>query len=144
VAEPASAIAARAAIADLVYGYARCIRTGDGAAAAALFADDALFEVRALAEGVRGAATLRGRFEGRAALERYLVQGDAAQASVCPLIHNLMIELDGATASAHSVMTTLVWPSGKQIVGEYQDRFRRDGERWCFTERIFTIFGPFA
>ena len=139
-----AALLARAAIGDLVHGYARHIRDGQGAAAAALFGDEAVFEVRSVAEGTRGLSTVRARFEGRAALERYLVQGDAANAAVCPLIHNLMIEVDGDTASANSVMTTLVWPSGKQIVGEYHDRFHHDGTRWRFASRVFTIFAPFS
>jgi ketosteroid isomerase-like protein len=136
-------LAHRAAISDIVHAYARHIRAGDGAACAALFSEDAVFEVRALADGTRGAGVMRGRFEGRAAILQYLTQGEAAKTSVCPLIHNLLIDIDGREATSNCVMTTLVWPSGKRIVGEYHDRFRLDA-RWRIASRMFTIFGAFT
>ena len=142
-ASPRDAQDSRAAIADVVYGYARNIREADSAACVALFCDDAVFEIRALAEGTRGVATTRARLEGRSAIERYLTQTEVVKASVCPMIHNLTIRIDGDAADSHSLMTTLVWPDGKQIVGEYHDRFRFDG-RWRFASRQFTIFGAFA
>ncbi|MFT4045165.1 MAG: nuclear transport factor 2 family protein [Solimonas sp.] len=144
MAEPLAGLAARAAIADVVHGYAHGIRAGAHADCAALFCDDGVFEIRTLAGGTRGESTPRDRFEGRAAILDYLARGEAANAAVCPLIHNLVIEIDGDEATGHSVMTTLVWPAGKQIAGEYRDRFRREGGRWRIAERVFTLFGPFA
>jgi hypothetical protein len=62
---------------------------------------------------------------------------------VCPLIHNLLIQINGREATSTCVMTSLVWSSGRQIVGEYQDSYRNE-TGWRFASRIFTIIGEFS
>lgn len=127
----------RQAVADLVHAYARAIRYRDPEAAAALLAQDGAFEVR---EGLPGeAGTRRVRLEGRAAFLAYL-RRDAVRAPGCPVIHNLMIALDGDTARANSVMENQILGTSHRITGEYHDTCRRVDGQWRFAERVFTIF----
>lgn len=132
-------IEAKAAIADVVHGYAHAIRHGRGADAAALFMKDGTFEMR---DGLPGRQDfqLRNRLEGRVAVQRYLTQeGGPATAIICPMIHNLIIDVAGSTARASSVMMGQVLGSSHSILGEYEDSFRFDGT-WLFAARIYTIF----
>lgn len=128
----------RAAIADVVHGYAYAIRHARHADAAALFTEDGTFETR---EGMPGQTdpVIRSRFEGREQFHAYLAKGAAASVTMCPMIHNLMIEVDGQTARATSVMMGQVLGTGNSILGEYQDSFRYEG-KWLFASRIYTIF----
>jgi hypothetical protein len=130
----------RAAIADLVYLYATGVRTGDADGCGRLFTADAVFEIREALAGM-DASRVRFRLEGRDAIVDYLRQG--SQTRVCPLIHNLIVVPGQTEARASSVMTTLVWPHGHQIVGEYQDSFRRE-DGWRFASRTFTIIAQFG
>jgi ketosteroid isomerase-like protein len=130
---------ARLAITDLVHRYALNIRRGNGSACVALFTEDAVFEVREAPPGSPGPGRTRSRLSGHAAIEQYLVRSTATQTRVCPLIHNLLIEVNGHEASSTCVMTSPVWPAGTPIIGEYQDAFRHEGG-WRFCSRVFTIF----
>jgi hypothetical protein len=133
-------LAARAAIADLIHTYARNIRAGRGADCVQLFTADAVFEVRQAPLGNSDAVLTRAKIAGHEALSNYLV-GATGDARVCPLIHNLLIEVDGREALSNCVMTSLVWPSGQQLMGEYQDSFRFETRTgWRFSSRVFTIF----
>ena len=69
----------------------------------------------------------------------YIVEKAGSDILVCPLIHNLLIEVDGETARSSCVMTSRTWPSGYELIGEYRDTFRYESG-WLFQSRIFTIF----
>jgi len=123
----------RAAIADVVHGYARAIRHSRPADAAALFTEDGIFETR---DGLPGQtdAVVRFRHEGRAQFLAYLTKGDGASVTMCPMIHNLMIDVDGQTARASSVMMGQALGTSHITLGEYQDSFRYEG-KWLFSSR---------
>lgn len=129
----------RAAIADLVHRYALHIRRGEPSQAAALFAADGAFEVREANPFDPASLAVRSRVEGRVHVETYIGSSTAGVRMV-PMIHNLMVEVEGDRAGASSLMVGRVWPTANEIVGEYADSFRREGGRWLFAERIYTIW----
>ena len=130
---------ARAQIEDLVYRYARCVRTGNAEDCVNLFTEEATFEVREVNPGDPNSMRTRSTLQGRDAIVSYLNHGGAAGGSVCPLISNLLIQVAGREATSNCVMTALVWASGRSITGEYLDTYRY-GNDWRFTSRIYTIF----
>jgi hypothetical protein len=129
----------RAAVAELVHRYALHIRRGEPALAAQLFADDGTFEVREVDPFAPDAVTVRSRAEGRDAVGAY-IGNSTAGVRMIPMIHNLMVELDGDLAKATSLMMGRVWPTANEIVGEYADSVRYHGGRWAFASRIYTIW----
>ena len=132
---------ARAAISDLVHTYALNVRSGNGASCAKLFTNDAVFEVRdAPARNPEAEWLTRSRLEGHDAIAAYVARTATPENRVCPLIHNLLIDVRGREATSTCVMISVVWSSGRQLIGEYLDSYRfEDG--WRFTSRIFTILG---
>lgn len=128
---------ARAAIADLIHTYALNIRTGNGSRCVDLFTEDAFFEVREALVASGGAARTLSRLEGKHAIASYVSRTAAPQTRVCPFIYNLLIEVNDREATSNCLMTTLVWASGHQIVGEYHDSYRLE-DRWRFSSRVFT------
>jgi hypothetical protein len=134
---------ARATIADLVHTYALHIRTGNGSRCADLFTDDAFFEIREAPAATGDTPRVRARLEGKNAIVSYLGRTTTTEARVCPFIYNLLVDVNGREATSNCLMTTLVWSSGHQLVGEYHDSFRFD-DRWRFSSRVFTILGEFA
>jgi hypothetical protein len=131
---------ARAAIADLVHTYAKNIRTGNASECVSLFTEDGAFEVRETLLAGSGASQTRSKVTGHEAIANYLSRTVAPAERVCPLIHNLLIQLDGRVATSNCVMTSIVWSTGQQLIGEYQDSYRFETD-WRFTSRIFTILG---
>ncbi len=129
----------RAAIADLVHAYARFIRQDMPQEAPELFTSDGVFEIREGAPGKRE-YSLRSRLEGREHIAVYLGRGTGGP-HPCPLIHNLMIEVNGESATGNCVMEARILGTSHAVMGEYHDSFRRVDGRWFFSERIFTIFG---
>lgn len=141
MAESLAVLEARAAIADLVHTYARNIRGGRGADCLALFTEDGVFEIRDQLFGSSEPPSVRARLEGRDAILAYLTNSAAGDVRVCPMIHNLLIEVNRNEAASSCMMTNLV-SNGQSLFGEYMDRFRfEDG--WRFSERVFTIMGDF-
>ncbi len=129
----------RAAIADLVHGYAFNIRSGNAAACEKLFTEDAVFEVRERTGGA-GITHTRSKLSGRSAILAYLTDGAATRIRLCPLIHNLIVHVSGREAVSTSAMVAFVLPDGKGTIGEYEDSFRYENE-WRFCYRIYTILG---
>lgn len=130
---------AQAAIADLVHAYARAVRRNEPEEVAALFVPEGTFEVRS---GQPGSAdfSVRARFETPAALVAFLVSQKGGPHPV-PLIHNLMITIEGDQAQANAMMAAPIYGTDKHVLGEYHDSFvRRDGT-WLFSARIYTVFG---
>lgn len=133
-------IEARAAIADLVHLYALAIRQGRPQDCAALFTEDASFAVRD-AEGPGAPdVTERAHPKGRAAVMAYVEQSTASSFRVVPMIRNLLIAVEGRTATATALMSSRTWPAGAEVFGEYQDSFREEDGRWLFSARIFTMY----
>jgi hypothetical protein len=132
---------ARAAIADLVHAYALFIRKGRPADVEPLFTEDAAFEVRYADPLAPESAVSASRSEGRAAVVAQLVRS-ATATRMFPMIHNLLIEVDGDAAQASCLMVGRSWPEGVETMGEYADRFRREADGWRFVERVFTICRP--
>lgn len=129
---------ARAAVADLVHTYARLIRHDRPDEVAALFLPDGWFEIR---EGApdRPEFTLRERLAGAAQVHAYLAPTKGKPHPI-PLIHNLIVEIDGDSAQANSVMEAQVFGTDRRVIGEYRDTARRVDGRWLFASRIYTIF----
>lgn len=129
---------AQAAIADLVHGYALFIRRDRPEEVESLFVPGGIFEVR---EGApdRDDAVTRAVFESPQALVTFLVT-TKGQPHPVPMIHNLMIDVDGDQAQASSLMVGPILGTGKQITGEYADSFVRKDGQWRFASRIYTIF----
>ncbi len=130
---------ARTQIADVIYKYAQTIRNGDFASGVSLFAEDAIFEIRLAVPGQPESAITRSKLVGHAAILAYLNEAVAAGGSVCPMISNLIVNVQGQKASSNCMMTAMVWANGQNVIGEYHDTFAYDGV-WRFASRIYTIF----
>jgi SnoaL-like domain len=130
----------RAEISDLVHRYAFNVRAGKGAESAMLFTEDGVFEIRETDSTDLTAARTRNILSGRNAILQYLQHAERMNVKLCPLISNLLIEVNGNEASSSCVMTNRIWPGGSEMIGEYRDRFQR-GTEWRFVSRIYTIFG---
>lgn len=130
---------ARNQISDVVYKYAQAIRTGDFASGVSLFTEDAMFEIRLAVPGQPDSAITRAKLIGHAAILAYLQESAAAGGSVCPMISNLIVHVQGKKANSNCMMTAMVWASGQNVTGEYHDTFAYNGA-WRFASRTYTIF----
>lgn len=126
------------AITDLIHAYARAVRRQEPEHAAALFVPAGTFELRD-GHPDRAEFTVRQRFESSKALLDYLREGKGKPHPI-PLIHNVMVELDGDTATANSMMAAPIHGTDHEIFGEYRDNLVRTEGRWRFSARIFTIY----
>jgi hypothetical protein len=106
-----------------------------GSLCGGLFTEDAVFETRRADPDPRTV----NRLEGRAAITAYLSKASQGDARVVPMIHNLLISIDGQAASSSCLMAALALPAGTEIIGEYRDTYRFDGA-WRFSSRTYTIF----
>ena len=120
-------------IRSLIENYADAVNRRDGAAIAALWAEDGRWsvpEVEVLAD-VRGAQNIRATWE-------------ALMAAIPKAFFICMpagIRVDGDEATARSYGTELVTDgegATRYGCGFYADRFRRQDGRWRFTERVWT------
>ncbi|MEJ6008893.1 nuclear transport factor 2 family protein [Novosphingobium aquae] len=132
-------LAAKAEIADLVHTYALNIRRGRPEACGALFTHDATFEVRDADPLHPEAAVQRYRKVGREEVAASIGSSGAAS-RVFPAIHNLIVIVDGERTSATSLMIATVFPTGSELIGDYEDTFRREDGEWRFSSRIYTIY----
>lgn len=133
------AVESRLAIAELVHRYARFVRYDQAEQASTLFTEDGTFEVRD-GHPDKPEFTVRSRQEGRAAIAASLGRGKGGPHPV-PLIHNLIVELDGDSATGNCVMEGQIFGTGQGVFGEYRDALRRADGQWLFAARVFTIFG---
>jgi hypothetical protein len=131
-------VESRLAISELIHTYARCIRYDRPDEVGALFTEDGIFELR---EGHPDQAefTVKFRYEGRDNVHTQM-SANKGSAHPVPLIHNLIVELDGDSATANCVMNGTIFGTNQAIMGEYRDCFRREQGDWLFSERIFTMF----
>lgn len=130
---------ARREIETLVYQYARAVRTSDPRTMIDLFADDATFQVRSVDPGDSAYKSLIDLI-GRGEILQYLQKSAERREWTCPLIHNLMITVEGDRASSDCVMVGADRTGTPKFMGFYQDRYRSEGS-WKFAARIFTVVG---
>lgn len=130
---------ARSEISDLVHRYAYFIRIGRPDDVAKLFTETGRMELRSMnpldPETVQTGRTL----QGVKAIEAYVTAAAQSGIKVCPMIHNLIIEIDGEMARSNCIMTSRTWPGASELIGEYQDTFRC-ASGWRFESRQFTMF----
>ncbi|MFT3965461.1 MAG: nuclear transport factor 2 family protein [Sphingobium sp.] len=131
---------ARAAITDLIHRYALHIRRGEPEHCAALFTQDAGFAVRDADGPDAGDVTERAHPRGREAVMAYVTASSSHGFRVVPMIRNILVTVDGRTATATSLMSSRTWPAGAEVFGEYRDSFREEDGRWLFAGRIFTLY----
>ena len=129
---------ARTAVADLIHAYARHIRYDEPDRVSALFLPDGTFEVRD-GHPDRPEFTQRSFHASAQELHDYLAPGKGKPHPV-PLIRNLIVAVDGDTATANSVMDARIYGTAHAIMGEYRDTCRRVDGTWYFASRIFTIY----
>ena len=130
----------RAAIHDLILRYAALVRDQQGHDCAGFFTDDAVYEIRE-AEPTQpdSESRLRNRLEGAAAIAEYVGNSASVQIRIYPLIHNVLVALNGAVASTQCLMTTRTFPAGNEVFGRYDDSFACQDGLWLFTSRRYTI-----
>jgi hypothetical protein len=129
---------AKQAVADLIYVYARHIRADEPDRVAGLFLPDGSFEVR---DGHPDSPdfTVRTRHRDRAEIDASMTAMKGKPHPV-PLVRNLVVEVDGDTATANSVMDAHIYGTTHAIMGEYRDTCRRVDGRWYFASRVFTMY----
>jgi hypothetical protein len=133
-------MASKAEIQDLIHRYAFNVRHRVPVKNARLFTADATFETRDGELGNPASAVTRSRLEGRDAIIVHISSGPAVAVSVCPSITNLLIDIDGETATGSCLMSAVIRPGEKLMHGEYADGFRREGGVWLFQSRCYTMF----
>jgi hypothetical protein len=131
-------VEARLDIAELIHTYARCIRYDQPDQVGALFTEQGAFELRQ-GHPDKAEFTRSYRHEGRAAIHAQMSHNKGTAHPV-PLIHNLIVEVDGDAATSTCVMNGAIYGTTHAIMGEYRDTFRRVDGQWLFAERIFTMF----
>jgi SnoaL-like domain len=140
LADQIAQIVDRSAIQDLVHLYAFNVRKRSAVNNANLFTADATFETRDGEAGNPASVVTRSRLVGRDAIITHISTGPAVEVSVCPSITNLLIEIDGDTATSTCLMSAVIRPGGQQMHGEYSDSFRLDAGAWRFRSRVYTMF----
>jgi hypothetical protein len=138
IAEQPGALVAKQAITELVHRYGQFVRQDCPELTADLYTPDGVFEVRRGSPD-RAEYTIQSRVEGREAIRAMLLPGKGKPHPV-PLIHNLMIAVDGDTAQASCVMVARMSHGEGGFWGEYRDSFARVEGCWHFSVRIYTIF----
>jgi hypothetical protein len=131
-------IESRNQITDLVHRYAYNVRHRLTDDTEDLLCPDIEFVVRERKMAADGEPTVRSRVIGRAETLEFIRRSSETML-LCPLIHNLLIEIYGYNARSTSIMENRTWPSISGLIGEYDDTFRFDG-RWRFLARTYTMF----
>jgi ketosteroid isomerase-like protein len=124
------------AVADVVYGYAHAVSKADAAAVAALFTEDGAFIV--IETGEDGAPKVRNDLRGPEALKAFY-SATLKPGEIYPLVSDLVVEVDGDTARGACFMGGAAADGTPRFFGAYVDTFRREGGRWRFSSRTFTI-----
>ena len=120
----------RAEIEALIYRYAQTVRNMKFDDCGALFMEDATFAQR------MNQSSDWFRVFGRAAITAHIANG--ASIGVYPMIHNILIDLQGDTATSNCLMTAVV-ATGGGIFGEYHDEMRREDGQWRFAARNYAL-----
>lgn len=131
-------IEAKLAIADLVHDYARAIRHNKVEEVGGMFTPDSFFEVRA-GHPSEPQFEVQERLDGAKAIGNFMKEGKGRPHPI-PLVHNLMIEVDGDRASSICAMEGQVYGTEYRVMGEYRDSFARIDGCWRFVSRTFTMY----
>ena len=131
-------VESKLAIADLVHDYARAIRHNANEDIEGLFAPDAFFEVRA-GHPSQPEYTVQNRYNSAKEIGEFMMKGKGTAHPV-PLVHNLMIEVDGDRASGLLAMEGQIYGTEHKIIGEYNDSYVRINGRWKFASRVYTMY----
>lgn len=126
----------RAEIADLVHRYAYNVR--HRLSCTELFSPEIEFVIRQRSMQGGGAPVIRSHIVGLRDTVEY-IQGSSSTMALCPLIHNLLIEIEGDRARSTCVMENRTWPAIAGLIGEYEDEFLFI-DRWRFSKRVYTMF----
>ncbi len=135
-----AALEAKAAVAETIYAYARAIRRMEPQAAADCYHEDGVFEIRLGIAG--GESTPRVKLEGREAVYDYLATGEAAGAQLAPVIHNMVVRVDGTAAHASSVLVSHQIGGDRRTLAEYEDELRFEDGAWRLAHRVCTLLMP--
>lgn len=133
------ALEAKAQIADLVHGYALAIRREAYEEIAGFFAPGGTFEVHT-GKPNEEQTTLRQLYASAGDLVAFLLAGRGRPGPV-PVVHNLVVTLDGDTAQANAVMVARILGTGAEILGEYFDTCVKVDGRWLFAARKYVVWG---
>lgn len=126
--ERVRALEDRDQIRELTARYCHAIARAEVATIVDLFCEDGVFEM--------GERTVRGRSE----LEAFY--GAVSDSPPIPFIQNHVIDLDGDLAAGLCSVEIRLVQRGEAYTaaGWYDDRYRREGDEWRFTHRLFHVF----
>jgi hypothetical protein len=131
-------LADREEIRDLIAAYAH--RVAHGLSNADLFTDDGAYIQ------TRPSDPEPVVVRGREALDEHYAERPDSVGVATPLIHNVLLEIDGDEARGICSIELRIRGDGPGVYanGYYRDRLRREGGRWKFVERAPTFFywGP--
>lgn len=131
-------VESKLAIADLVYDYTRAIRHNANEDIEGMFAPDGTFEVRG-GHPSQPEYEVQQRFNSAREVGEFMMKGKGHPHPV-PLVHNLMIEVDGDRASGICAMEGQVYGTDNKIIGEYRDSYVRLNGKWKFASRTYTMY----
>ncbi len=128
-----------AAVRRVVEGYADAVTHRDTEAYAAMYAPDAVWVVD---------PPIDRRVEGRDAIVAELSSEIARLEFFVFMVSNIVISVQGDVATSRSTVHELGRaredaPPGlpaMEVRATYTDELRRDGDRWVFTKRKYSIF----
>jgi hypothetical protein len=129
---------AQGAVADLIYTYARFLRSDQPEKIAGLFLPEGTFEVRD-GDPDKDEHSVRSHHRNRAEIDASMTPMKGKPHPV-PLIRNLVVEVDGDSATANCVMDARIYGTDHGIMGEYRDACRKVDGRWYFASRVFTMY----
>ncbi|PXX71806.1 SnoaL-like protein [Nocardia tenerifensis] len=121
---------------NLIYRYADLVDRGDFAGVAELLAD---------ATFIGGGGELKGRKAIEDMFRDLVIVYDDGTPKTKHVTTNVILEVDeeAGTARSQSYVTVFQAVEGLSLqpiaAGRYDDRFLRDGSRWRFAERRFTL-----
>jgi hypothetical protein len=131
-------LAARFAVADLIYTYARHIRRDEPEHISEMFTQGGTFEIR---DGHPDLPefTVRSFYASPQEIHEHLVANKGRPHPV-PRLSNLIVVVAGENAKSNCVMDATIHGTGTRIQGEYSDTFERICGIWFFRSRIFTVY----
>jgi len=135
----------RAAIADLVYEYARTIDLNLPSELAALFTEDCVVDY---------GAGLGGRIVGRAALERFVAGSLPNVEATSHHVSNVQVRFEGPDIEGPDIATGIAYlyawhrfadeRPDATLWGQYHDRFVRKPTGWQISQRTLRVAGEEA
>ena len=129
-------LSARDAIRELTAEYCRQVVLGDTEGVVSLFTEDGSIATHLPGASGQENVTPRGRAELRKAY------GDLDTRSLCPCIHNHVIEVDGDLAGGFCSVEIRLTQGGVAYTasGHYEDEYRRTDGGWRFKHRELRVY----